>query len=167
MSHRKPETYEHVPAPTPASDEAKKLFNIEKVYAKKASIEILGAPECFLLKGEIKSDFEFKPEHQKLSAEDTHETTLNATIKVKLGDTELAVCTIAQSCIVKMQGFNDEEQKRLLFGYCPDILYPYLRQTVSTLLSEGNLPPVLLQPISFEAIYMQQLEKQKQGKSSQ
>jgi preprotein translocase subunit SecB len=150
------------PVKTSAPDQAKeKLFNVEKVYVKKLSLEIPDAPESFLLKGEVKSDFEFKPEQQKLSVEDTYETTLNGTVKIKLGDKELAICNILQSGIFKIKGFSEEEQKRLSFGYCPDVLYPYFRQTLANMLNEANLPPIILQPISFEMIYQQQLDKQK------
>jgi preprotein translocase subunit SecB len=45
---------------------------------------------------------------------------------------------------------------------CPTILFPYLRETISDLITRGGFPPVLLSPISFEALYMQRLQQQKQ-----
>jgi len=44
----------------------------------------------------------------------------------------------------------------------PTILFPYLRETISDLIARGGFPPVLLSPISFEALYVQRLQQQQQ-----
>jgi len=50
----------------------------------------------------------------------------------------------------------------LLSVGCPTILFPYLRETISDLVIRGGFPPVLLSPVSFEALYMQRLQQQQQ-----
>jgi len=45
---------------------------------------------------------------------------------------------------------------------CPTILFPYLRETISDLIARGGFPPVLLSPISFEALYVQRLQQRQQ-----
>jgi len=42
---------------------------------------------------------------------------------------------------------------------CPNILYPYLREVVSDISVRGGFAPVLLNPINFEAIYLQQKQQ--------
>jgi preprotein translocase subunit SecB len=43
---------------------------------------------------------------------------------------------------------------------CPNIVFPYVRETVSDLINRSGFPPVLLAPINFEALYQQQLAQQ-------
>jgi len=50
----------------------------------------------------------------------------------------------------------------LLGVACPTILFPYLRETISDLIARGGFPPVLLSPISFEALYVQRLQQRQQ-----
>ena len=45
---------------------------------------------------------------------------------------------------------------------CPTILYPYVRETVSDMVTRAGFPPVLLAPVSFEALYAQR-QQQKDG----
>jgi preprotein translocase subunit SecB len=51
-----------------------------------------------------------------------------------------------------------------LATYCPNVLFPYARQVVSDLVLNGGFPPLLLQPINFDALYAeQQRQQQEQG----
>jgi preprotein translocase subunit SecB len=45
---------------------------------------------------------------------------------------------------------------------CPNILFPYLREAVSSVSVRGGFAPVLLNPINFDAIYQQQKQQQAQ-----
>ena len=62
-----------------------------------------------------------------------------------------------------MRNVPQEELEPLLGIACPTILFPYLRETISDLVIRGGFPPVLLAPVSFEALYMQRLQQQQQG----
>ena len=48
----------------------------------------------------------------------------------------------------------------MLAVVCPNILYPYLREVVSDMSVRAGFAPVLLNPINFEAIYLQQKQQQ-------
>jgi preprotein translocase subunit SecB len=43
---------------------------------------------------------------------------------------------------------------------CPNILFPYVRETISDSITRAGFPPVLLAPVNFEAIYQQRLQQQ-------
>jgi preprotein translocase subunit SecB len=42
---------------------------------------------------------------------------------------------------------------------CPNILFPYVRETISEAITRGGFTPVLLSPVNFEALYQQRLEQ--------
>jgi preprotein translocase subunit SecB len=50
----------------------------------------------------------------------------------------------------------------VLATYCPNVLFPFARQVVSDLVLNGGFPPLLLQPINFDALYAEQ-QRQQQG----
>jgi preprotein translocase subunit SecB len=43
----------------------------------------------------------------------------------------------------------------LLGSFCPATLYPFAREAISDLTVKGGFPPLLLQPINFDALYAQ------------
>ena len=65
-----------------------------------------------------------------------------------------------------MRGMRDVPQAELeplLAVGCPNLLYPYVRETVSDLVTRGGFPPVLLAPVSFEALYAQRAQQKSGG----
>jgi preprotein translocase subunit SecB len=54
----------------------------------------------------------------------------------------------------------------MLGAYAPNLLFPYAREVITDLVNKGSFPQMVVQPINFEAIYMQhqqQLAQQAQG----
>jgi preprotein translocase subunit SecB len=47
----------------------------------------------------------------------------------------------------------------MLGTYCPNVLFPYARQAISELISQGGFPPFYLQPINFEGLYAEGLRR--------
>jgi preprotein translocase subunit SecB len=62
-----------------------------------------------------------------------------------------------------MRNVPPDDLKPLLGIACPTILFPYLRETISDLVIRGGFPPVLLAPVSFEALYVQRLQQEQSG----
>jgi preprotein translocase subunit SecB len=56
-------------------------------------------------------------------------------------------------------GFNDTDKAGILGSYCPNLLFPYARQVISSMVLEGGFPPFLLQPINFDALFAEQLRR--------
>jgi preprotein translocase subunit SecB len=48
---------------------------------------------------------------------------------------------------------------------CPNILFPYAREAIANFTVKAGFNPVQLQPINFEALYMQEKQKQDSKKS--
>ena len=48
----------------------------------------------------------------------------------------------------------------MLATVCPNILFPFARETVSDVVSRGGFPQLLLAPVNFEALYLQQQQQQ-------
>ena len=134
-------------------------FQIEKLYVKDISLEIPNAPQVFLQQTQPQLEVQLASQSSAIS-EMHYEVTVTATVTARSGDKTLFLAEATQAGIFAVRNFAKEEIEPLLGIACPNILYPYLRETISDLVTRGGFPPVLLAPVSFEAIYMQKLQQQ-------
>ena len=66
---------------------------------------------------------------------------------------------VKQAGIFQIRNVPTEELEPILAVTCPNILFPYLRESVSDLSVRGGFAPALLNPINFEAIYQQKKQQ--------
>ena len=137
-------------------------FNIEKVYVKDLSLEIPNAPQVFMQADAPQLDVQVHNEAQQF-ADGLYEVTVTVTVTAKAGDKTLFLAEAAQAGIFTIRGVPAEELDPLLGIGCPTILYPYVREAISDVVTRGGFPPVLLAPVSFEALYMQQKQAAQDG----
>lgn len=137
-------------------------FQIEKIYVKDVSLEIPNAPQVFMQQAqpqlEVRIDTAAAP-----FTEGYFEASVSATVTAKVGDKTLFLAEAVQAGIFQMRNVAADDLRPLLAIACPTILFPYLRETISDLVIRGGFPPVLLAPVSFEALYMQRLQQEQQA----
>jgi len=136
-------------------------FQIEKLYVKDVSLEIPGAPQVFLQQVQPQLEVQLASGSAPIS-DAYYEVTVTATVTARAGERTLFLAEATQAGIFSIRNFAKEELEPLFNIACPNILYPYLRETISDLVARGGFPPVLLAPVSFEAVYMQKLQQQQQ-----
>jgi preprotein translocase subunit SecB len=66
---------------------------------------------------------------------------------------------VAQAGIFQIRNVPASDLEPLLATACPNILFPYARETVSDIVARAGFPPVYLAPVNFEAIYLQRLQQ--------
>ena len=92
-------------------------------------------------------------------AEAVFEVVLSVTVTCKVEDSTAYLCEVHQAGIFGVAGFDQASQEAVLATYCPNVLFPYVRQIVSDLVQNGGFPPLFLQPINFDAIYAEQMRR--------
>ena len=92
-------------------------------------------------------------------AEGYYEVTVTATVTARIGERTLFLAEARQAGIFRLLGVPAEELAPLLGIACPTVVYPYLRETIQDIVSRGGFPPVVLAPLSFEALYLQQQQQ--------
>ncbi len=137
-------------------------FNIEKLYVKDLSLELPNAPQVFLQADSPQLDVQIHNESQHVS-DALYEVVVTVTVTAKAGDKTMFLAEVAQAGLFSIVNVPAEELDPLLGIGCPTILYPYVREAVSDLVTRGGFPPVLLAPVSFEALYMQRQQQQGAG----
>ena len=139
----------------PAQQQA--TFQIEKVYVKDVSLEIPHAPQVFMQPAQPQLEVRLDTASSPIS-EGYYEATISATVTAKLGERTMFLCEAVQAGIFQVRNVPADDLNPLLGIACPTILFPYLRETISDLVIRGGFPPVLLAPVSFEALYMQRMQ---------
>jgi len=134
-------------------------FQIEKIYVKDLSLEIPGAPQVFVEQLQPQLEVQIHTESSRF-ADAYYEVTVSATVSAKTADRTLFLAEAVQAGIFQLRNVPDAELAPLLGIACANILFPYLRETISDLVTRGGFPPVLLSPISFEQLYLQQMQQQ-------
>ena len=141
-------------------------FQIEKIYVKDLSLEIPAGPQAFMQQAQPQLEVQINTAGGKF-ADDYYEVSISATVTAKTGERTLFLAEAVQAGIFSLRNVPPEELDPLLNIGCPTILFPYLRETISDLVTRGGFPPVLLAPVSFESLYVQRLQLHQGGKGPQ
>lgn len=146
------------------SSENGKRLSIIKIYLKDLSFESPQSPAVF--RGDEwkpKMSLNLRSAHGPFEG-DLHEVVLTVTVEAKTEDekTTLFLVELHQAGLFEMVGYEKEEFAALTGSFCPNILFPYAREAIATIVQRGGFPEFVLQPINFDAIYMQQLQAQKE-----
>ncbi|NOT18285.1 MAG: protein-export chaperone SecB [Sulfuriferula sp.] len=145
-----------------SDQEPQAVFAIEKLYVKDASLEVPNAPNIFLESAAPEIDVQLATQSAPI-AEDVYETSLTATVTAKIGDKVMFLVEVKQSGIFRIAQIPADQLAPVLGIGCPNIVFPYLRETVSDLVTRAGFPPVILNPVNFEALYLQQKQEMEQA----
>lgn len=142
-------------------------FSLQKIYVKDLSFEIPNAPAIYSEQdGEQDIKLNLNNSHSAVG-ENLYEVVLRINLHAKVGARSLFLIEMDQAGIFLIQGYSDEELKRILGTYCPGTLFPYARESISSTVGRGGFPPLVLQPINFDALYEQaQAEQQRRSDDS-
>ena len=133
-------------------------FSIEKLYVKDASLEIPSAPQIFTDRTQPQVNVELGNTAQKLE-EGIFEASIKVTVTAKVGEKVAFLVEVTQAGIFAVRNIPEENLEMILGVTCPNILFPYAREVVSDLVTRAGFAPVLLNPINFEALFMQQKQQ--------
>ena len=134
-------------------------FQIEKLYVKDLSLEIPHAPAIFTEQVQPEIQVQINTEAQQFG-EGYYEVTVTATVTAKMGERTVFLAEAEQAAIFSLRNVPPAELGPLLGIACPTVIFPYLRETVSDVITRGGFPPLLLAPLSFEQLYLQQQQQQ-------
>lgn len=142
------------------------VFIIEKIYVKDLSLEIPHAPQVFLEREAPEINLQLATSNSVVDGE-IREVTVTATVTARLKEKDKVMFLVEahQAGIFRISNVPGDEIEPVLGVLCPNILFPYLRGTVSDTVTRAGFPPVILNPVNFEAIYHQ--KKQQEAASSQ
>ena len=103
---------------------------------------------------DAKLNLEVGVTNEKLS-EKLYEVVLKLTVTVNTGDETAFLIEIQQAGVFLLEGFDEKNVENILGSMCPNILFPYARESIDSLAIKGTFPAPMLAPINFDALMKQ------------
>ena len=135
-------------------------FSIQRVYVKDISFECPTSPTIFKKEWTPEVSMDIDTKSQKLE-ENVYEVVLSLTTTAKVGDEVAFLCEVQQAGIFSVGALEGEQMAHCLNAFCPNILFPYARETVSSLVTRGTFPQLNLSPVNFDALFQQAILNKK------
>ncbi len=141
---------------------AEKQLSITKIYVKDFSFESPQSPGVFRTnEWSPKTSLNLRSTHTPVDG-DFHEVVLTISVEAKDGDKTVFLVELHQAGLFEVTGHTPDEAGMLFGSFCPNILFPYARESISAMIQKGGFPEFVLQPINFDALYMQSLQQQQE-----
>ena len=137
-----------------ATAEGERSFNLRKLYIKDFSFESPNSPAFFFEKNQPEMNLNIRTSHSDL-ADGSTEVVLHMTAQSVIGERTVFLIEIAQAGMFQISGFTKEETRSIIGIHCPNALYPYAREAISSMVQRGGYPPMVLQPLDFTSLFTQ------------
>lgn len=142
-------------------------MRIERIYVKDASFESPGSPAVFTEQFRPQMQVDINTKVNSLG-DNRHEVVLAATVTAKRDDEKTAyLIEVQQAGIFVIEGVADAHLRQVLGVICPNTLFPYLRESLDSLVVKGGFPPLQLAPVNFDALYAQAVQQTDQQANQQ
>ena len=143
-----------------------KRLTIAKIYAKDFSFESPQTPGIFK-QGDWspQTNLNLRSSHTALD-DNLHEIVLTITVDAKEGDNTIFLVELHQAGLFEIVGYNADELSAIIGSFCPNILFPYAREAIAGTIQKGGFPEFVLQPINFDALYLQTQQQKAQQEAA-
>lgn len=127
-------------------------ITINSQYIKDLSLEIPYAPEIFKeMTSQPNLKVDVSIESKKI--DESYNVTLKVNLNGDINDKKLFVLELSYAALVTLN-VPQEHIEPVIAVEIPRLLFPFARNIVTQCLTEGGLPPLMLNPIDFAALYM-------------
>lgn len=144
-----------------AAGEAQQQLVLQRVYLKDLSFESPATPGVFRKQYQPQVSVDLRTQSNGVDDEN-FEVVLTITITAKLDDETAFLVEVQQAGIFLIRGIDGEDLRRILAIYCPNVLFPYARETIDNIVTKGTFPALMLAQVNFEALYAQALQQAQQ-----
>ena len=142
-----------------ADTKEERLVSLQTMYIKDVSFEAPNSPGVFLEEEVLpETKINLANTHDKIG-DDSYDVCLKVRVESTYNDKTIFVAEVEQAGVFVIRGYTEDEVKGLIAVFCPNTLFPYIRELVSALVTKAGFPALLLQPINFEALYAQAIEE--------
>lgn len=133
-------------------------FQLQKLFVKDVSFEVPSAPEIYNDGGQADIKMNLSQRVNDLG-DDRYEIVLSVTVTATSGEKTAYLAEVHQAGLFLIAGFNEQSQHTVMNTLCPHTLFPYASRIITSLVSDGGFPPLVLQPINFDQVYAQRLRE--------
>lgn len=135
-------------------------------YVKDLSVENPNSPDCFQWQDAPQLDVQFNIQARAINAE-VQEVELKIQINSKNDAGTAYIVDLSYCGLVGMRNLDEGQMHAFIYAEAPRILFPFARQIVADAVRNAGFQPLMLEPIDFNGLYIQQLAAQQQDAAGQ
>lgn len=126
-------------------------------YVKDLSFENPNAPAVYQWQTQPNIDVQFNIGADQV-AEDVHEVALKIEVKATTTDGTAFAVELVYAGLFGMRNVPEDQIQPFMLAEAPRLLFPFARRILSDAVRDGGFPPLMLDPIDFQALYLQQAQ---------
>ena len=128
-----------------------------KLYAKDISLQIPEGAKAFQLEWQPELNFEISTQTKALAEAHHYEVSLHLKCTNTCKGTVAFKVELVQAGLFKIENLKDQALQHAMATFCPNLIYPFVRETVGDLVTRAGFPQLNLAAFNFEAMYQQSL----------
>ncbi|MCO4786696.1 protein-export chaperone SecB [Marinomonas atlantica] len=140
-------------------NQAQPQLQIQRIFLKDISFESPRSPLVFQEEWKPEVGLELNTKSRQVG-ENLYEVVLDITVNVKNNDEPAYLVQVLQGGLFTIAGFEERQLHHALGAFCPGTLFPYAREAIDSVITKGSFNPVMLAPINFDALYLENLQQQ-------
>ena len=144
------------------SNEEGPQFSLQRIYVRDLSFEAPKSPAIFRQEWTPSVSLDLNTRQKQLE-NDFYEVVLTLSVEVKNGEEIAFIAEVQQAGIFLIKGLDAASMSHTLGAFCPNILFPYARETIDSLVVRGSFPALMLAPVNFDALYAQELQRMQES----
>lgn len=144
--------------PAPNGADTGPAVGILSQYVKDFSVENPNAPDSYQWEGSPQIDLQFNIGAQKVN-EEVHEVELKVNVTAKAEKGNVYLIELAYCGLIGIRNLPEDQTHAYLYAEAPRILFPFARRIVADATRDAGFQPLMLDPIDFNGLYMQQLQQ--------
>lgn len=133
-------------------------FSLQRIYIKDLSFEAPKTPEVFRAEWAPQIEMQLSTGQKHLDA-DFYEVSLGITVTARNAEDVAFIAEVEQAGIFLIQGLDPASMSHALGAYAPNLLFPYARECLDSLVVKGSFPALMLAPVNFDALYAQEMQR--------
>ncbi|VFP85609.1 protein-export chaperone SecB [Candidatus Erwinia haradaeae] len=133
---------------------------INRIYTKNISFESPQAPQVFQKPWDPQVTLNLGTSSTHL-IDKMYEVILRVTVITSLAKNTIFLCEVEQAGVFSIKETEKNKLEHSLGSYCPNLLFPYARECIANLIWHSTFPPLHLEPVNFDTLFMKYLQKSK------
>ena len=146
-------------APQPNGADTGPAVGLISQYIKDLSFENPNAPAIYQSQQGPEINVQFDIGAQQVG-EEVHEVVLKIEVRATLEGKTAFITELSYAGLFGLRNVPEEHVQPYLLGEGPRLLFPFARRVVADAIRDGGFPPLVLEPIDFNQLFLQQAQAQ-------
>jgi preprotein translocase subunit SecB len=143
-------------AAAPAAEAGPPVIQIVSQYVKDLSFE---NPSMGVNVRQPQIDFTVDLQARRVSETGPFEVLLKLRVNAVQEEKTLFLLEVAYGGLFVLEKIPDDALQPVLLIECPRIMFPFVRRIIANLVSDGGLPPLMIEPIDFAQLYRSKMQE--------